>query len=117
MMEREAEGTAGISALLTADINSLQMEYSLLWRHSGCVLSLSCQNSTFSKIKQPATRTSFSIWPQQILAEKTTSSKAGEHIYDDYGFDSDDATQNKQHLWKRFSRVPTNINNWVKSDA
>lgn len=97
MMEREAEGTAGISAPLTADTDSLQREFSLLWGHSGCVSSQSSRNSTFSKIKQLASCTSFLIWPQQILVVKTTSSKAGERIYDDYGYDSDDATQNKQH--------------------
>lgn len=97
MMEREAEGTAGISAPLTADTDSLQREFSLLWGHSGCVSSLSSWNSTFSKINQPATCTSFLIWPQQIPVENTNSSKAIEHIDNDYGYDSDDAMQNKQH--------------------
>lgn len=97
MMEREAEGTAGISASLTADTDSLQREISLLWGHSGCVSGLSSWNSTFSKINQPATCTSFLIWPQQTPAEKTNSSKAGERIDHDHGFDNDDAMQNKQH--------------------
>lgn len=63
MMEREAKGTAGISAPLTADTDSLQREFSLLWGHSICVSSLSSRNSTFSKIKRSATCTSFLMWP------------------------------------------------------
>lgn len=97
MMEREAEGTAGISAPLTADTTPSEGEFSLLGGHPVCVSSLSSPNSTFPKIKQPATWTSFLIWVQQIVAEKTTSSEAGEHIYGDDGCDTDDATPHKQH--------------------